>query len=284
MRGMVKYTTTIAVAAALTIGLSACSRAPEKQPQQNVQAASANFNKDLYEADVQYVRVVNSDVPGVANEHPFNITTDNMRTILSSIFVTETVLFNERQSPLLAPSELQILSTALASGLSNASAGEDVVFVTLGVHPGTLAKERQVNSARVFIKNGRLNMIFGKVHEQYRDKDQYTGQAIDRRVNPLLPGTRKQDSEPNVHIALDNGQAYHIDPETGNERSDWIEIDIPTVLAAAAERSDSEEQGFVTPELREDIARNKQEIKNLREDISNMKEILFEMSDKLDKR
>ena len=281
MRGIVKYSAAIAVAATLTMGLSGCGGGSPAKPQSGVPISESGDT--LFEADLQYVKLVNKDMAGVANDHPFAISADNMRTVLESIYVTETVLFNERQSPLFSASELQILSNGLASGLSRANPNQDLTFVTLGVHQGALAKSRQVNSGRVFMSGGRLNIIFGLVHEEYRDKDQYTGQAIDRRVNPLLPGTRRVDAKPAVRPALDNGMAYYIDPKTGNERSDWIVIDIPTMMATAAERSATEQEGYLSPELREDIARNKQETKNLREDMSNIKEVLFEMSDKLDK-
>ncbi|HEC74133.1 MAG TPA: hypothetical protein ENI26_07145 [Methylophaga aminisulfidivorans] len=279
MRGFIKYSTAVAVVVALSLGLSGCGNPLKKSTEVEVSAEG----KTLYEAGLQYVEIVNRDIPGVANDHPFSISSDNMRTVLGSIYVTEKVLFNERQSPLFSPAELQILSNTLSTGLARAEPNEDINFVTLGVHQGTLAKERQSDSGRVFISNGKLNIIFGLIHEEYSDKNKYTGQAIDRRVNPLLPGTRRVDSEPAVRVALDNGQSYYVDPETGKERTDWIVIDIPTVLAMAAERDASSQDGLVSPELKEDIARNKQETRNLREDMANIKEVLFDMSEKMDK-
>lgn len=279
MRGFIKYSTAVAVVVALSLGLSGCGNPLKKSTEVEVSAEG----KTLFEAGLQYVEIVNRDIPGVANEHPFSISSDNMRTVLGSIYVTEKVLFNERQSPLFSPAELQILSNTLSTGLARAEPNEDINFVTLGVHQGTLAKERQSDSGRVFISNGKLNIIFGLIHEEYSDKNKYTGQAIDRRVNPLLPGTRRVDSEPAVRVALDNGQSYYVDPETGKERTDWIVIDIPTVLAMAAERDASSQDGLVSPELKEDIARNKQETRNLREDMANIKEVLFDMSEKMDK-
>ena len=55
-------------------------------------------------------------------------------------------------------------------------------------------------------------------------------------------------------------------------------IDIPTVLATAQERAGDANEGLITPELREDIARNKRDNQILRDDMANIKEILFEMS------
>lgn len=278
MRGILRYSAMIATVAVLSLGLSGCGN-PLKKDEPQISAAG----KTVFEAGLQYVKIVDRDVAGIANDHPFSISSDNMRTVLESLYVTETVLFNERQSPLFSAFELQILSSGLSSGLARAESNEDVTFVTIGAHQGALAKEKQTNTGRVFYSGGRLNIIFGKVREEYLDKDPYTGQQIDRRVNPLRPGTRRVDSEPEIRVALDNGQSYYIDPETGKERTDWIVIDVPTVLATMAERRASTQDGTLSPELREDIARNKQETINLREDMANIKEVLFEMSDKLDK-
>lgn len=279
MRGIVKYSAAVAVAVALSLGLSGCGNPLSKDNEVELNAEG----KTVFEAGLQYVKIVDRDVAGVSNGHPFSISSDNMRTVLESIYVTEKVLFNDRQSPLFSAYELQVLSTALPNALSRAESNEDVTFVMNGVHKGTLAKEKQTNSARVFMSGGRLNVIFGLLHEEYREKDAYTGQDIDRRVNPLRPGTRRVDSEPAVRVALDNGQSYYIDPETGEERTDWVVIDIPTVLATAAERDASGEDGLLSPEVKENIARNTQETNNLRDDMANIKEVLFEMSDKLDK-
>jgi hypothetical protein len=278
MRGILKYSAAIATVVMLSLGLSGCGN-PLKKDEPDI----AVEGKTVFEAGLQYVKIVDRDMAGVSNEHPFSISSDNMRTVLESIYVTEKVLFKERQSPLFSPYELQILSSALSSGLARAESNEDVTFVTIGAHQGALAKEKQTNSGRVFVNDGKLNIIFGKVREEYREKDAYTGQDIDRRVNPLKPGSRKTDSEPEVRVALDNGQSYYIDPETGEERSDWIVLDIPTVLATMAERRASSDDGMITPEVKETIARNTQETKNLSEDMANIKEVLFEMSEKLDK-
>ncbi|MBD3635378.1 MAG: hypothetical protein HUJ23_10795, partial [Methylophaga sp.] len=227
MRGILKYSATIATVVMLSLGLSGCGN-PLKKDEPEITAEG----KTVFEAGLQYVKIVERDVAGVANDHPFSISSANMRTVLESLYVTETVLFNERQAPLFSPFELQILSSGLSSGLARAETNEDVTFVTIGAHQGALAKEKQTNTGRVFYSGGRLNIIFGKVREEYLDKDPYTGQEIDRRVNPLRPGTRRADSEPEIRVALDNGQSYYTDPETGEERTDWIVIDIPTVLAS----------------------------------------------------
>lgn len=277
MRGLVKYSGIVALSMTMMLGLSACGGSSNKAGQPEVIVTAEG--KTLFEADLQYVKIVDRDVSGVANQHPYPIAEEDLRSILSSLYISQTVLFKEQQIPLYSPGELQILSSSLSRGLAIAESDEDLTYVTLGVHQGAIAKERKTNTGRVFIDGqGRLNIIFGLIHEDYREKDRYTGQEIDRRVNPLLPGTRKFDSKPGTQVALDNGQSYYVDPETSEERKDWLVIDIPTVLATVRERAGDAAEGLISPELREDIARNKRDNQILRSDMANIKEILFEMS------
>jgi len=238
--------------------------------------------RTLWETRLQYIKIVDRDKAGIANEHPDSISSEQLRTVLSSLYVSEKSLFGETQAPVFSPTELQVLSTAMPNGLSQAGSDEDITFVTIGSHKGGIAKERKTTTGRVFISGGRLNIIFGLVHEIYREKDPITNQPIDRRINPLLPGTRKFDSKPITRIALDEGQSQYLDPETGKERTDWVVIDIATVLAAAKSRA-NENDGRVSPELLEDVARSKQDTGNLREDLGGMKEILFDMSAEIDR-
>lgn len=280
MRGMTKYSGIALLSLTLMAGLTACGGSSKTAPDENV--FISDQGKVLFESSLQYVEVVPRDVPG-SNQHPANYSVEEIRDVLASMFVNQRVLLRQEQIPLFSPGELQTLSSTLSRGLSVANPNEDINFVLLGVHQGMLARERKTNSGRVFIDQaGRLNIIFGLVHEDYRETDQYTGQRIDRRVNPLRPGSRRSDSSPSTRVALDNGQSYFQDPDTGRERSDWLVIDIPTVLAAAAERRGSAQSGQVSPELLEDVARNKRDNQILRDDMANIKEILFELTDEIE--
>ncbi len=236
----------------------------------------------MWEAGLQYVKIVDADKPGVVNDHPDSLSTEQMKTLLNSIYANQRILLRERQVPVFSVGEVQVLSAAMSNGFSQAAAGEDITFVSIGTHKSTLAKEQMTTSGRAFIQNGRLNIVFGKLHELYSDKDIATGQAIDRRINPLLPGKRAVEEDLDAVPVLDSGMSFYLDPETGKERRDWIVIDIATVLANAAEKS-SGNNGLVSPELLEDVARSKQETGNLREDVGNLKEIIFDMSDEIDR-
>ncbi|MDH5357529.1 MAG: hypothetical protein OEY48_01380 [Gammaproteobacteria bacterium] len=284
MRQFVKFGGIIAVSLVLLTGMSGCGGGlftPDK-PASEADILLGQDGHTLWESNLQYVKIVNRDMAGLANEHPAALTAEELRTVLSSLYVSKRVVLKQVEDPLFSIGELQILSTAIANGLGQAQPEEDINFVTIGAHRGAIAKERKTNSGRVFISGGRLNIIFGLVHEEFREKDRATGQEIDRRLHPLLPGTRLADSKPNIRVVLDKGQSYYLDPETGKERTDWLVIDIATVLATAKERKEGD-TGDVSPELLEDVARSKQATGNLRHDVSNIKEILFELSDEIER-
>ena len=281
MRQFVKYSIIIIVSLVLASCGGGGMFTPDK-PETSDELILGQEGQTLWESKLQYVKIVNRKVPSLPNEHPVAVTSEEMRTVLGEIYVNERIGFADVQNPLFSVGELQILSTTIASGLGQATPDEDIDFVTIGLHPNALTKESKTNSGKVFMSGGRLNIIFGLIHQPYSDKNPYTGQLIDRRLHPLLPGNRKASSKPIEQPALDSGLSYYLDPETGTERTDWLIIDIATVLATAAKRK-SDDQGTISPELLEDIARNKQETGNLRHDVSNIKEILFELSDELEK-
>lgn len=280
----VKYSGVITIILMLVGGLAGCSGGlfERDKPATDLDILQGQDGRSLWESNLQFVRIVDRDIAGPANEHPTTISVEEMRTILSSLYVTERVGLRKSENQVFSAGELQVLSTALASGLSQAQTNEDITFVTIGSHPGVIANEQKTTSGRVFISGGRLNIVFGLIHELYRKKDPATQQPIDRRLHPLLPGTRKFDSKPHARIALDKGQANYFDSETDKERTDWLVIDIITVLKAAAKRKGVQD-GSLSPELRADIANSKQAVGNLRHDIGNIKEIIFELSDELER-
>jgi hypothetical protein len=266
----------------MAAGLTGCGGVLErdKAPTED-EIVLGQEGRTMWESKLQFVKIVKRDLPGI-NEHPESLTSEQIRTLLGSLYVSEGGLISKSENPIFSHGELQILGPSLANGLSQADTSEDVNFVTIGLHKGVIAKEQKTTSGRVFISEGRLNIVFGLVHDPYSELDPATKQPIDRRINPLLPGTRKYEANLPGNLVLDQGQSFYIDAESGKERRDWIVIDIATVLKAAADRKTGND-GLVSPELLEDVARSKQETGNLREDVGNMKEIIFDMSDEIDR-
>lgn len=287
MRQFVKYSSTFAIGILLAGGLTGCGGGglfKADAPETDAEILQGQEGRTMWEAQrgLQYVKIVDRDIAGPANEHPTVITAEELRTVLGSLYVNKRVGLTKKDLPVFSLAELQILGTAVANGLSQAQQNEDINFVVNGKHRGLISKETRTNTGRIFISNGRLNIIFGLIHEEFRTKDKQTAQEIDRRLHPLTPGKRKADSKPSTRVAVDKGQAYYVDPKTDKERTDWLILDIATILKEAKNRK-SGNDGTVSPELLEDVARSKQDTGNLRDDVSSIKEVLFEMSDDIER-
>lgn len=231
----------------------------------------------LWEAGEQYVRLNSSD-RAVDNQHPAAVTAEEMRAALESLFVPERRFIRKKLNPIFSPGEVQVLSAALAQGLALARPDQDITFVSIGIHQGTFAKVRKANTGRVFFKDDKLHIIFGMLHHEVRDQDRETGAQIDRRLHPFVVGSRLYETKLSHTVALEEGQAFYLDPESSEEREDWLVLDIPTLVAKPDQNTPDE---HIDPTLLEDIARSKQETQNLKEDLANVKEVLFELKEDL---
>jgi hypothetical protein len=232
----------------------------------------------LWEAGEQYVRLVAADTV-VANQHPAAITPEEMQLVLESLSVPERRFIRKQLNPIFSPGEIQILSVALTRGLALARPNQDVTFVTTGFQPGTFTQTRKANTGRVFFKDNKLHLIFGMIHHEVRATDRQTGEQIDRRLHPFRVGSRYSETELSPPPALTEGQVFYVDPKHGEEREDWLVLDIPALVARAEDGPAAEEQ--LSPALLEDIARNKQETENIREELIKIKEVLFDFEEAL---
>jgi hypothetical protein len=190
--------------------------------------------KLLFKSRDQYVRIVKQDTAKGAktppNEHPVSLDMDQIRTVLSSL---EIMLPKQDKSvPVFEKPELENLEKYLSQGLAKAGPDEDVIFAVIGDYRAVygLAKVPKYTSGRVFYREGKLNIIFGKIQEDYKSYGLYA--PVDRRTDPLLPGSR---SVPSVHVwqLLDQPDQSFNMSNTGT-RSDWIILDLASMEARAA--------------------------------------------------
>jgi hypothetical protein len=95
-----------------------------------------------------------------------------------------------KPEPLLTRSAVDALAPYLQQALQQASATEDVTFAVIGLHDALygLAKSPKVTTGRAFYTSGQLNIIFGIIQQEVRDRD-------DRRLYPFTPGSRQKTAE-----------------------------------------------------------------------------------------
>mgnify|MGYP005839070371 CR=1 FL=1 len=259
----------ITVSILLTASLSACSLDLfDREPQS--EATPIESRQKVWQSGQQYVEIVSAEA--TSNQHPVIITEQVLKTVLSSLYVKERFILRSYRNPVYSVREQQILSTALANALKQARRDEDVTFMMLAMHPDAFGNKQKVNSGRIFIDDaGRLNIIFAALHEDYSGTDS---------ISDLSIATRRQGTDLNAVIDLGIGQTFYVDPNTGEQRQDWVMIDIPAVLANKQDSSITNTR-YVSPELLQDVAQGKQEAGNLRQEVSSMKEVLFELTDEV---
>lgn len=184
--------------------------------------------REPYRSRDQYVRVVKQDstksVKPPANEHPVSLDEDQIRMALGSLEFA--VPKQTKTFPVFGKPELDLLSKHLSNALSVAGPDEDVAFAVIGNYKAIhgLAKEQMFTSARVFYREGKLNIIF------YAIQDKYWPHA-DRRMNPMAPGSRFSAMPHDWALISQIDQEYQ--KTSDGIRTDWIILDLAAMQARA---------------------------------------------------
>lgn len=174
----------------------------------------ASDQRLLWQSRDQFVALERQDIasggPAHVNDHPAELALDRLSAILSSIDLRPTD--GGKPEPLFTAPAVQALAPHLQQALHQASPGEDVTFAVIGLHSTLfgLAKSPKVTTGRVFYKDGRLNIIFGLVRQDVRDRE-------DRRLFPFTPGSRHQAPEGEWTLLPHPGQNGFTLP-----RKDWV--------------------------------------------------------------
>lgn len=149
---------------------------------------SDKSNTVIWKHRDQYVRIEaqdRGDVPPPPNDQPVSLSPALIREMLSALEVK----FDGKDQPLpvFTQNELEIFADALSDGLAKAQPHQDVTFAIVGVHRNFISftTDRAYLTGRVFFQGGKLNLIIGDLHEEYREN-------IERRLYPFVPGSRKQ--------------------------------------------------------------------------------------------
>jgi hypothetical protein len=208
-------------------GIAGCA-AMRADPARDMNARKIWQTRDQYVAIEMQDRQSGGTTP--ANAHPAAISTDRLRSALASIEVL--LPGGDKTVPLFNDPEVKILTEKIREGLALAGPDQDVTFAIVGYY-ATLAgvfKESKVTTARVFCRDGELNIIFGDVLRDVREQE-------DRRLNPFLPGSRTAVATLNWTLAARAGGEHF-----AVKRPDWLTFPLTgsaTPLTVPAAREDS---------------------------------------------
>lgn len=173
------------------------------------------------------------------NDHPIMLDPGQIRSALASLEVRLTQA--DRPVPVFTGPELDTLGKQLSDGLAQAGPDQDVTFIVTGQRRAVygLAKQRKVTSGRVFYKEGKLNIIFGKMVEDLKEHS-------DPRLEPNTPGLR---TRPVSHAwTLEDEPDMQFYSGGDMIRSDWVMLDLASMVAHDALGTKSAKTGKLTSE------------------------------------
>jgi len=184
----------------------------------------------IWENGDQIVQLAKQDDDSAAaNDHPKSTTPGEIAAMLATLRLR----FAD-EAPELAPitvftqTELDNLSSAIATGLDRAAPSQDIIFHVVGtrrVSPGSITKRNRVTAGRVFYRDDKFNIIFGQVQTALRKRNVY-GQ-IDEDFLPRDYGSRKKPTEHELVLLANNAASI--------KRNDWLVIDSAAAATAASQ-------------------------------------------------
>ena len=178
--------------------------------------AFASDRRDIWQRVDQFVAVEKQDgVSPTKNDHPATLAAETLRAILANLQVQ--MKGSKEPVPLFTEGELETLGDAAQQGFGLAGPDEDVTFALIGNHPALFGffKQPMVTTGRLFVRNGRLNLILGTVHEPVNDKE-------DRRLKPFIPGYRTASPNPEWRVTAKNGETVQVE----GGRTDWLVLSL----------------------------------------------------------
>lgn len=175
---------------------------------------------EIWSRPDEFVRIEpQDDITAPHNEHPAHLAPEQVAAMLAALQVR----FSDHYEPvpLFSSRELEVLGAALAEGLAKAGPEQDIRFATIGTHQaGRLLGRRLVNTGRAFYLDGKLNVLFGEVHGEYRKRNLYGRRDQDYRPRRLA--SRMTAAEP--HWRLEPAPGVERSVQDGAERADWLRI------------------------------------------------------------
>lgn len=273
MRSLIRLSKIAGVVVLSSLCLSACASLNIFSNSETTDAAvsvNSQQGEEVWRSGNQFIRIVDKGLGSSANDHPIALTAEEIKTLLGSLSLSEGFIIKSEEVPVFSAGEVQVLSTGLAKAFAEARPNDDIAFATVGPHPGTFEKEQKLSSARVFVRNGDFHIIFGLLHND----------EVKAQTSYLDTGSRSVESDINSTLLLNPGQSFYRDPKTGDERDDWLVINMDSVLSGQNPVGTSR-ASIVSNELLQDVEQSKKGADNIKEDISKMKEVIFELTDEV---
>ncbi len=237
--------------------------------------------KTVWASPGRSVRLVAQDRPAPPNDHPTALSPAALRTILTAISVFGGPAFlgaGAEPISVFMEGEARVLAQALATALAAALPDQDVAFTVEGVRDAFFfAQEPVTIGGRVFYDDQRLHIIFGDLHQPAGRPapDRHGSPKTGERLYPVRIGTRAGDIAHHWRIVPTEGQSFHVGADM--TRGDWIEIDVPIMLAALRRRSSGVGPPKAVEQPRSEARRLDLERRQEREEAARMQQPLRDL-------
>lgn len=166
--------------------------------------------------------VVNREPGSEPNQHPLQIEPAALGTLLQEIRITRSKgepehLFDDDHLP-----ELKEFSKWLADALATAGPGHDILFHFPQNRGLGLITENMMTTGRVFVRSGKLNIIFGDI-QQY-----YEGQWLKAHIAPRFEIASRKASILQGRDLVNHTRAKRAEPT----RNDWVVLNLEAISPA----------------------------------------------------
>ncbi len=220
-----QHLTRAALGASLSIALSAALAQPDVGTPplgHAVRILPTSADKQVvayvYTGRYSFVRIETRESGAALNQHPVTIAPARLRAALEQVQWVDTpseALFSSKQ--------LDEITAPVAAALGRASAEQDVSFAVSDQFGffGPLAS-RAVTTARIFLRDGQLQLIVGLARRDFESQFRGSGTLI-----AFEPGQRAQPVDRQVRLAVVAGSGRQL-------RADWVALGVSGDPAAAA--------------------------------------------------
>ena len=176
----------------------------------------------------QYVRLEPRERCGhekvKVNTHPATLNREVLKTALASLRIDYPD--EEKSVPVFSKKEMETLIDPLTKAFKLATSDEDIALAIEGAHPGAAGFQRTITTARLFLQDGELHLVFGKLHDPIDDYDSPLRMApTDRRVKPFRPGSRCLGDHEKFPAVLITDNVHFFETED-TVRKNWLVMGI----------------------------------------------------------
>ncbi|MFW1677077.1 hypothetical protein ACFVYJ_04765 [Pontibacter sp. JAM-7] len=205
----------------------------------------------LWRSSADYVAVKNSSSHQL-NQHPYPLSAEAIAPILSQLSVSvaeNTSLLGSQtgktQRRVFTDREINMLAKQISAGLTQAQTDESIVFSISDLRPAYFGEKSLSVSGTAFIRDNKLNLLFGEVHVDLQKKYVRSGASVSnsRFASKVELARYRLPTGSEEKAASHDWQLLSFKGATPvAERPDWLQVDLNQTYKYALKKADTPEQ------------------------------------------